>query len=200
MKNNVIQFDSSQAAGPATKIATSFHENWRRNQVRKLLMRAIKEEGILVQAQIAFEWWPSLLTCSVDLCQHVGTQVCISGGKPIAYATVFRAVRAFEKCLANSKNVEKSAAEFLNEILNLADEVSQYMIFVEHKDGRTCCWAPFKQSYSDWLRENDDVQNVQITHASFVFDDEYSVARRRLATLTMTDGDFGLVFALRGVK
>lgn len=201
MKNNVIPFGANAMPVPPTsRSGGSIHENWRRNQVRKQLMKAIKDEGLLVKAEIAFEWWPSLMQCAVDLCQHIGTQLCIEGGKPIAYATIFRAIREFHKYLSESRNVEKAATQFLHEVLNLANELSKYVIFVEHKDGRKSSWYPFKQPYAEWLRENEDAQNVQISLSSFIFDDEYSVARRRLATLTMTDADYGLVFALRGVK
>ena len=201
MKNNVIPFDTdSTAVRSTTRFGGSIHENWRRNQIKKQLMKSIRDEGLLVQAEIAFEWWPSLLTCSVDLCHHMGTQLCIDGGKPIAYATIYKAIRVFEKTLADTRNVEAAATHFLNEVLNLANELSQYVIYVQHKDERKNAWYPFKQPYAEWLRENDDAQNVQIERSSFVFDDEYSVARRRLATLTMTNSDYGLVFALRGVK
>lgn len=201
MTNNVIPFDTNQTMVlPASRTGGSIHETWRRNQVRNQMMKAIKDEGLNVQAEIAFEWWPSLLACAVDLCQHIGTQLCLENGKPIAYVSIFRSIRQFQQCLEQSRNVEKAATQFLNEVLNLANELSKYDIFVEHKDGRRSTWYPFKQPYSEWLRENEDSQSVQISLSKFVFDDEYSVARRRLATLTMTDADYGLVFALRGVK
>lgn len=168
----------------------SSRAGWRWAQTQRLMLRALAGRQLTHEAKVAFSWWPTLQYAAVSLCAHVGEAITTEDGTPLAHEIVFKAVEAFSKATHESGGrVDDGVHAFLRTILEAADDLLHISVYVVDHHGKRTSWRKFNQSFHDWTADNADLP-VQIAEEPVVFGDERWAARRMLATLTMTPGDF----------
>lgn len=160
---------------------------------RRALHRDLQSRGLSSAALNAFAWWPTLEETSLALCAHLGTDLKDEAGAPLAYATVAKALQAFNAATENGP-IDAGVMAFFDTVLELAEELLRLSIYVEDAEGTKIPWRQFAEPYPQWAAMHAKLGEIHCGQTAFVFDQELWAARRMLATATMGPRDFDLVF------
>lgn len=167
---------------------------WRKKSAKKEMHEMLRQNGLSHQAACAFGWWPTLENSCVELIMHLGSsQLLVNNNDSLAHATIRMAIRSFDSTYASTAKIDNAVKSFLESFLAVADDLTSQRIYAEMGE-QIWFWEPFRQSYDIWREEIATDATVKISGKYFIFDDDLLVARRMLATLTLSKTDYKLAF------
>lgn len=180
-----------QRSSAPEQIVGESRAEWRRANTKKRLFQSLKEQKLHQNAEFIFKWWPNLEEVAINYSEHLGESLVTESRRSFCYDVIARAVRAYDEEFAVGDNREAAAHAFLIALVDSAEDLLQFRVYVTDEKGRSQTWDMFNRAWADWYKDFVAAAKVQIEPALVMaFGDQVWAAKRMLAAKVMRPIDF----------